>query len=282
MKSSGYIGLIAALTLAFAPPALAESQGLDSSAPPPTLEQVGITQRVGVQLPLDLAFTDEHGKRVELDRYFHQRPVVLALVYYECPMLCTEVLNGLVRSLAPLKLDVGKDFDIVTVSFNPAEDAHLATQKKKVYLERYGRAGAESGWRFLTGEESAIRALADSVGFRYTYDAATQQFAHGSAIMVVTPEGVLSRYYFGIEYPTKDLRLSLVEASDNKIGTVFDQVMLYCFHYDPEQGKYGLVIMNVIRVAGLATLFVMGTFMLVMFRRDRHAKHREHSPENTG
>lgn len=254
---------------------------VDSKFQPLPLKDVGITQRVGVRIPGDLAFTDEEGRAVSLGAYFGKRPVILSLVYYECPMLCTEVLNGIVRTIAPLSFNLGKDFDVVNVSINPKETPVLAAQKKALYLERYGRAGSEPGWHFLTGTESSIKALADSVGFKYTYDTINEQYSHGSAIIILTPDGQVAQYYFGLEYPTKDVRLSLVEASQNKLGTVYDQVLLYCFHYDPEQGKYGLVIMKVIRVAGVATLLVMGSFMFVMFRRDRRAKDRSLPPSES-
>lgn len=268
--------VLTACAAGFGAPEDAHAQGLDSNASLAILKDVGIDQRVGEPLPLEATFRDEHGNPVKLGRYFHQgKPVILALVYYECPMLCTEILNGLTRSIRPLSFDVGKEFDIVAVSFDPRETARLASEKKSQYVASYGREGAEAGWHFLTGDSAGIRALTEATGFRYTYDEKVGQFAHASAIMVTTPEGVLSRYYFGIEYPTKDLRLSLVEASANRIGTPIDQVLLYCFHYDPETGKYGLVIMRVIRLAGAATLLAMGAFMWIMFRRDRRANRGE-------
>ncbi|MBM3263121.1 MAG: SCO family protein [candidate division Zixibacteria bacterium] len=266
------MGLLAAVLAFEVGASSAESPGLDASAQPRVLTEVGITQRVGTYMPGHLSFKDDQGSTVTLEKYFNERPVLLAMVYYECPMLCTEVLNGLVRSIAPLSFKVGQEFDVVAVSINPKETPELAAQKKAVYVERYGKPQSVPGWHFLTGEEASIRALADSIGFRYTYDPATGQFAHGSAILVATPEGRIAQYYFGIEYSSADLRLSIVEASQNRLGSIYDQVLLYCFHYDPEQGKYGIVIMNVIRMAGVATVLAMGSFMLVMFRRDRRAK----------
>jgi len=247
------------------------AQILDSNAPPPMLREVGIDQKLSAPLPLELSFQDETGKAVQLQQYFGKKPVILAFVYYECPMLCTQVLNGLLESLKTLSFDVGKEFNVVTVSFDPGETPKLAAEKKASYLKQYERAGTEQGWHFFTGDSAAIRQLTSAVGFRYKYDAVTDQFAHASGIMVITPQGKIARYFYGIEYPARDLRLALVEASENKIGSLVDQVLLYCFHYDPSIGKYGLVIMNVLRLAGIATVMALGTFMIVMFRRDRKA-----------
>ena len=243
--------------------------GLEANATPAILKNVGIDQKIGTQLPPDLKFIDASGASVELSQYFGNKPIILSLVYYDCPMLCTEVLNGLNRSIAPLEFSIGEDFEVISVSFDPKETYDLAAQKKKVYVKRNNRPGAEKGWHFLTGDQSSIDAITDAVGFNYVYDESVQQFVHGSAIMVVTPEGVISHYFFGIEYPSEDVRLALVESSENKLGTVYDQVLLYCFHYDPESGKYGVVIMNVIRIAGAGTILAMGAFMFIMFRRDR-------------
>jgi protein SCO1/2 len=258
---------LCAMLYALSPPLLA--QMLDSNAPPPMLREVGIDQKLSAPLPLDLSFQDETGQTMQLRQYFGKKPVVLAFVYYECPMLCTQVLNGLVESLRTLSFDVGKQFEVITVSFDPGETPKLAAEKKANYLRQYERSGAASGWHFLTGDSAAIRQLTSAVGFRYKYDAITDQFAHASGIMVITPEGKITRYFYGIEYPARDLRLALVEASENKIGSPVDQLLLYCFHYDPLTGKYGLVIMNVLRVAGIATVMALGMFMIVMFRRDR-------------
>ncbi len=232
--------------------------GIEATAQPAILKNVGIEQKIGTRLPLDLKFTDESGALVELSQYFGNKPIILSLVYYDCPMLCTEVLNGINRTTAPLKLSIGEDFEMISISFDPNETHELASQKKKIYVRRNNRPGAAEGWHFLTGNASSIEAITDAVGFNYVYDETEQQFVHGSAIMVVTPKGIVSHYFFGIEYPTDDLRLALVEASENKLGTVYDQVLLYCFHYDPTRGKYGVVIMNVIRLAGVGTLLVMG------------------------
>lgn len=248
------------------------AQILNSGAPPPGLREVGIDQKLGAPVPLDLTFRDESGAAVQLQQYFGKKPVILSFVYYECPMLCTQVLNGLLESLRTLSFEAGKQFEIVTVSFDPGETPKLAADKKASYLKQYKRAGAETGWHFLTGDTASIRQLTQAAGFRYQYDPATDQFAHASGIMVLTPQGKMARYFYGIEYSGRDLRLALVEAAENKIGSPVDALLLYCFHYDPLTGKYGLVIMNVLRLAGVATVIVLGTFMIVMFRRDR----REH------
>ena len=239
---------------------------------PAVLKDVGIDQRLNERVPLGLVFKGESGKQVELRQYFGRKPVVLSLVYYECPMLCTMVLNGMLRSLRALKLDAGQDFEILTVSFNPKETPDLAAAKKRSYLERYDRPGAGNGWHFLTGDEDNIRKLTEAAGFRYKYDAVRDQYVHASGIMVLTPDGRLARYLYGIEYSARDLRLALVEASAGKIGNPVDKILLYCFHYDPSTGKYSLLIMNVIRAAGSATVLALATFLIVMFRRDRRKK----------
>jgi len=269
-----FLALIACASVLYGGvPALAQE------ALPPALKDVGIDQRLNEQVPLGLEFKDETGKRVQLRQYFGRKPLVLSLVYYECPMLCTMVLNGMLRSFRAMKLDVGRDFEVVTVSFDPGDTPELAAAKKQGYIERYERQGAAGGWHFLTGEETAIRELTRAVGFRYKYDAASGQFVHASAIMVLTPDGRLSRYLYGIDYAPRDLRLALVESSAGRIGSPVDAVLLYCFHYDPSTGKYSLLIMNVIRAAGTATVAVLGAFLLVMFRRDRRKKLNKHVDE---
>ncbi|MEP0844765.1 MAG: SCO family protein [Phycisphaerae bacterium] len=239
---------------------------------PAVLKDVGIDQKLDAQVALDLPFRDEAGAPVRLGDYFHDKPVILTLVYYRCPMLCTLVLDGLLRSLKPLGFAAGRDFQIVTVSFDPREGPELAKAKKSTYLQRYGQADAATGWHFLTGDEDAIRKLTDAVGFRYTYDEKTDQFAHASAIMVLTPAGKVSKYFYGIDYSTKDLRLGLVEASENRIGTRADELMLLCFHYDPTTGKYGLAVTRVLRVLGALTVLGLGSFMLFANRRSRRRR----------
>jgi len=233
------------------------------------LEKVGFTQNLDAQAPLNLSFHDEQGRTVPLSTYFGQKPVLLNLVYFECPMLCTEVLNGTVRTLRAMPLTVGKDFNVVTVSFDPRETSVMAAAKKRVYLDRYGRKGTQGGWAFLTGTEPSIKALADAVGFHYSYDKELDQFAHASGIMILTPEGRVSHYFYGVEYPVQEVRLALVEASHGKIGSPVEQLLLYCYHYDPATGHYGLVIMRVMRLAGLVTLLLLATFVITMLLRER-------------
>jgi protein SCO1/2 len=234
---------------------------------PESLRNVGIDQKLNEQVPPGLVFRDETGKVVHLGEYFGSKPVVLALVYFECPMLCTQVLNGLVSSLKTLNFTIGKEFEVITVSFNPHEGPPLAAAKKEAYLDRYSRPGSEGGWHFLTGGEEAIQALTKAVGFRYAYDSRTGQFAHASGIMLLTPQGRVSRYFYGIEYAPRDVRLGLVEASANKIGTVTDQLLLFCYNYDPREGKYSAVILNLIRLGGVLTLLALGVAWFAWFRR---------------
>lgn len=239
---------------------------------PKALQNVGIDQKLNNQVPLDIPLRDENGQAVTLGQYFGKRPVVLSLVYYNCPMLCTQVLNGMIGSFKTLSFVPGQDFEVVTVSFDSRETAPLAAAKKNVYvnyLPEAKRAAAVKGWHFLTGDEASIKRLAEAVGFRYQWDESTSQFAHASGIMVLTPEGKLSQYYYGIEYSAKDLRLGLVEASANKIGTAVDQLLLYCFHYDPATGTYGAAILNIVRLAGVLT--VAGIILLILLLRRRSA-----------
>ena len=238
---------------------------------PPILRNVAIAQRLDRPLPLDLPFRDESGRIVHLSDYFGKRPVVLVLAYYNCPMLCTQVLNGLLSSLRVLTFDAGREFEVVTVSFDPRDTPAAARAKKEPYVARYGRPGAAAGWHFLTGEPRSIAGLTDAVGFRYSWDEQIGQFAHASAIYVATPDGRLSRYFFGIEYAPRDLRLALVEASRGKIGSPVDQLLLYCYHYDPVAARYGAVVMNMVRLGGIAAVLVLAIFLSVMWRRD----HRE-------
>lgn len=248
--------------------------GSTESGLPKALREVGIEQRLNEQLPLDAQFRDETGREVSLKEYFGSHAVVLVLAYYDCPMLCTQVLNGVVSTLRVVPFDAGKDFEVVVVSFDPRETPQLAAAKKEVYLEQYKREGAGKGWHFLTGDAGSIKRVTEAVGFRYYYDEATGQFAHASGIMVATPQGKLSHYFYGIEYAPKDVRLSLVEASQNKIGSPVDQLMLYCYHYDPESGKYGLAIMNVVRVAGAVTVLLI-LALLLFLRRPRASREVE-------
>jgi protein SCO1/2 len=237
---------------------------------PELLKDVGIDQKLNEAIPLGLTFRDENGNAVTLSEFFGQKPVVLALVYYNCPMLCTQVLNGLDHSLKDVPTDISKDFNVVTVSIDPSETPKLASAKRDLYTGIYGRPGAARGWHFLTGEESQIRQLANAVGFRYAYDADSKQFAHASAVMVLTPGGKISRYFYGITYPARDMRLGLVEASEGKIGSAVDQVLLFCYHYDPVTGKYGLWISRVIKAGGLLTVLAIGILVLVLSRSEHY------------
>jgi protein SCO1 len=234
---------------------------------PPGLKNVGIEQHLNEQIPTELPFRDESGKTVRMGEFFGKKPVILNLVYYQCPMLCSEVLSGLESALRVLKFDVGKEYEVVTVSFDPRETPEMATKKKAEYLKRYGRPGAAQGWHFLTGPQESIGALTRAAGFQYEFNKQTGQFAHATAIMLLTPEGKISQYYYGVEFAPKDLRLGLIQASDKKIGTVVDQVLLYCYHYDPQTGKYGAVITRILRLSALATMLVLGVLIAVMSTR---------------
>jgi protein SCO1 len=243
--------------------------GVVSSQLPQALREIGFDQNIDRLLPLDTAFRDEAGATVHLGDYFGKRPVVLVFAYYDCPMLCTMVINGLSSALGVLSLNPGKDFEIVTVSFNPRDTPASATAKKAAYLERYRHPGAAEGWHFLTGDQPQIDRLTKAAGFRYVWDEQTKQYAHPSGVIVATPDGRLAKYLFGIEYGPRDLRLAIVEASRGKVGTAADALLLYCYHYDPMTGRYGLAIMRGIRIAGAATVLAIGTLIVVMLRRER-------------
>ena len=238
---------------------------------PPGLEGVGIDQRLNEQVPLNLTFKDEQGKTVKLGDYFHDgRPVILNLVYYKCPMLCTEVLNGLTAAMKVIGFVPGKQFEVVTLSIDPRETPELAANKKESYLKRLGNPDAAAGWHFLTGEQSQIKALADAAGWRYRYDPKLDQFAHAAGILLITPEGRIAQYYYGVDYSARDLRLGIVQASQNKIGSLADEVLLYCYCYDPRTGRYGAVITRIMRLAGLATVIVLGGGLMLLFRNEKH------------
>lgn len=233
------------------------------------VKQVGIDQKLDQNVPLNLTFNDENGRSVELGRYFGMQPVVLVLVYYECPMICNLVLQGVVKAFRVLQFEPGKEFQVVVASIDPKEKPELAAQKKENMLKEYKRPESEHGWHFLTGSEESIKALADSVGFRYVYDAETKQYAHAAGLTVLTPQGKISRYFYGTEFSAKDLRFALIEASQNKIGTLVDQFLLLCYHYDPSLGRYGFAIQNALRVGGALTLLVMGGLILPSLYRER-------------
>jgi protein SCO1/2 len=251
-------------------PSVGTSNGL-----PGPLKRIGIEQKLGQDLPLSTEFKDENGKTVVLGDYFGKgRPVILTFVYFECPMLCNQVLNGLTGSLKGVSFDAGSEFDVIALSFDARENekADLAKNKKSSYMERYGRPGTENGWHFLTGTQASIDAVTQAAGFSYEWDEASGQFAHASAVIVVTPEGKLSRYFYGIDYSPKDLKLGLMESAESKVGNVADQLLLYCYHYDPSTGKYGFAVLNVLRAFAVLTLLGMGAMGLVFWRRNRGRK----------
>jgi protein SCO1/2 len=248
-------------------PVAAQQYGL-----PAMLQGVGIEQKLNSQLPLEATFRDETGAPVRLGSYFQGRPVIVNLVYYQCPMLCNLVLTGMVNTLRRLSLNPGADFDIVTLSFDPSETPQLAAAKRQTYLAKYNRPGAAASWHFLTGNETQIHQVTEAIGFHYRWDDQQKAWAHASGIFIATPDGKISRYIYGVYYPDRDVRLSLVEASANKIGTLNDQVLLFCYHYDPKNGKYGLVIVNIIRLLCTATVLILGAFIFTMLRRERRAR----------
>ena len=248
-------------------PNISEANGI-----PEALKKIGIEQKLGAQLPLDAQFKDENGNLVRLGDYFNKgRPVIVAFVYYECPMLCNQVLNGLTGSLKGLSFNAGSEFEVVAISFDSREydSTEIARNKKIGYLERYGRPGTEKGWHFLTGQQESIDKVTNSAGFTYQWDEKTKQFAHAAAVMVATPDGRLSRYHYGIEYAPRDLKFSLMESAESRVGNPAEQLMLYCYHYDPASGKYGLAVLNVMRLGGVATLIGMGLMALVFWRRNK-------------
>ncbi|MGA8923652.1 MAG: SCO family protein [Candidatus Dormiibacterota bacterium] len=238
---------------------------------PEVLKNVGLDQKLNAQVPLDIAFRDEHGKSVTIRQLLQNKPAILTLVYYRCPMLCTEVLNATLNSLKEVPLDIGKDFSVITVSIDSTEKPVLAEAKQIMYAGLYGRPGAVNGWHFLTGDDPQIHELAGSVGFRFVYDKESSQFAHASGIMLLTPEGRVSRYFYGINYSPRDVRLGLVEASEGRIGTAVDAILLFCFHYDPQTGKYTVFITNFVRAAGALTVVLILLLVFVLSRREKHA-----------
>ena len=260
---SALVGLLVLISVA-----TAWAQVRNASQLPPVLRNVGIDQKLNQQVPLDLPFRDEAGDVVRLGDYFGSKPVILILVYYECPMLCSTALNGLLESLKELKFDVGKQFDVLTVSFDPTEKPSLAAAKKALYVGTYGRPGAADGWHFLTGDQDSIHRLTEAVGFRYNYDPSIKQYVHATGLIVLTPQGRIARYFYGIQYPAGNLRLGLVEASQGKIGSPVDAVLLYCCQYDPETGKYSLIIARILKIGAAVTVLSLGGLLFVMFRSE--------------
>jgi len=252
---------------------LQPQSGIPSNQMPGALVGVQFDQRLNETLPLDLMFKDEEGRDVRLGTYFNRRPVVLAFVYYECPMLCSQVMNGITSALTALDERVGADFDVVAVSFDPRETPVMAAAKKKSYVDRYNRQGGEGGFHFLTGSEASIKALTAAAGFNYAWDEQTQQFAHASGFVVTTPTGKLSRYFFGIEYAPRDIKFALIESSAGRVGSLADQVLLYCYHYDPKTGSYSFVAMKAVQLGGAFTLLALAGFVVVAIRREHRAGH---------
>jgi protein SCO1/2 len=266
--------ILAAVFVAILMPIPALGQGMTqgimsppANVRPPGLKNIGIEQHLDEQIPPDLTFREETGKSVRLGDYFGKKPMILNLVYYQCPMLCGEVLSGLEKALRVLKFDIGKEFDVLTISFDPRETPEMATKKKAEFLQRYGRPTAAAGWHFLTGPQESIDALTKAAGFQYQYDDKSGQFAHATAIVVLTPGGKIAQYYYGVEYAPKDLRLGLIQASENKIGNLADQLLLYCYHYDPTTGRYGAIVSRILQLSGLVTILVLGVLVTVLFRQ---------------
>jgi protein SCO1/2 len=250
-------------------PDLLNMKGPDRPTP---LKNVTIEQRLNAQIPLDTTFRDEYGHSVQLSSYFGKRPVVLALIYYQCPMLCTQILNGITRAARVMTLEPGKDYDVVAISFDAREGPADASAKKAVYMKEIGQPQAPRAWHFLTGDVDNIKRVTDAVGFRYVWDAHTAQFAHASAVYILTPQGKISKYFYGVDYSARDLRFGLIEASSNKIGTPVDQILLFCYHFDPHSAKYTPVALGILRLAGAATLFMLGGFVVIMLRRESRQK----------
>jgi protein SCO1 len=259
---------IVALVIAFA----ATSGARAELAGNRVASEVGLDQKLDSLIPLELAFRDESGRAVHLADYFGKRPVILTLAYYECPMLCTQVLNGLVSAMRTLKFDAGKEYEVITVSIDHTEGPALAAGKKRQYMKDYGRAGTDNGWHFLTGDSVTIARLADAVGFRFMYDPESKEYAHAAGIMIATPDGRMSRYLYGIEYPPRDVRYSLIDAGENRIGSLVDKVLMLCYSYDPHTGKYGVAIMAIVRGAGIVTVLAILGFIGASMRRDRRRR----------
>lgn len=264
---------VATLKIALAALLIARVAAADSTVPgnemPGPLKEVGYDQRLGEQMPLGLAFRDEAGRAVKLGDFFGRRPVVMVFAYYHCPMLCDLVLQGVTGSLKTLTFNAGREFDVVVVSIDPKETPALAKETEAQILARYGRSGTEAGWHFLTGEQGPILELTKAAGFRYVYDQKSNEFAHAAGVMILTPGGRISRYLYGIEYAPRDMRLALVESGEGRIGNLADQVLLYCFHYDPVYGKYSAMTMNILRLAAVATVLGLGLLIVLLKRRER-------------
>ncbi|MFN0158559.1 MAG: SCO family protein [Bacteroidota bacterium] len=271
LKMTGMTAALGLMLFCFTHEAYAQANPLigQTNSGSRAFKEVGIDQKLNEQIPLDLKFRNEKGETITLDEYFGEKPVIISLVYYNCPMLCTQILNGMVETFKTIQFTAGTEFDVITVSIDPREGHELAAEKKAHYVEEYERQGVEGGWHFLTGDQESITRLADAVGFRYMYDEQTGHYAHASGIMVATPKGKLARYLYGIEYVAKDLRFSLMEAAENRIGTPVDKLLLLCYHYDPLTGTYGMMVSNLLRVGGGLAIVLLGGYMFMNFRRDR-------------
>jgi protein SCO1/2 len=270
------VSRIASFALAFALAFSGEFRATAQGAPPaeaplpaPPVKDIGFDQKIGEAVPLDLAFRDEAGKTVHLRDYLGKKPVVLSLVYFDCPMLCGMTTDGLVRSLRALRMSVGTEFDVLSVSFDPRETSELASAKKGPVMRQYGRKGGAEGWHFLTGDKASVDALTKAVGFRYVWDAEQKQFAHATGVLILTPQGRVARYFFGIEYPAKDLRLGLIEASEEKLGNVVDQLLLLCYHYDPKVGRYTATVRNFLRGGAVLTIAAVAGLVLTLLNREK-------------
>lgn len=277
----GIVSLLALCAVAGAQ-TIPDNVGKPSSGLPAQLQNVGFEPQLNAQLPLDLNFRDESGRDVQLREYFGRKPVVLALVYYGCPMLCNQVEMGVVGSLKMLSFNSGRDYQVIFVSFDPRESPDMAAKKKIAALSRYGRPEAVSGWHFLTGKEEAVRALASAANFRYSFDEKHNLFAHASGIMLLTPDGRISRYFYGVEYPSRDVRLGLVDASAGKIGTPIDHLLLYCFQYNPETARYSATVLRIVRLGGILTIFAIVAGILIFRRRDVRAASANSRPQLHG
>jgi protein SCO1/2 len=258
-----------ALFCLFLLPALCAAPIARADVRPPILQGVGIDQKLDAPVPGDLVFGDEAGDPVRLGSYLGQRPVILLLIYYKCPMSCSFQREDLIRTMNIMSLNAAQDYEVISVSIDPTETAQTASEAKADYLRQYKRAGAAQGWHFLTGSDASIRQLADAVGYHYNYDPVYKQYAHADAIMVLTPQGRVSRYFFGLDYAPKDVRLALVEASGEKIGSLTDAILLFCFHYDASTNKYTLAVTNLLRVGGALTVLALGAFLFVNLRREK-------------
>lgn len=251
--------------------------GIVASNVPPKFEEVTFVQQLGKQLPLDARFTDESGQPVVLGDYFGEKPVVLAFVYYQCPMLCPLIMNGISSALKVVPFTPGEEFDVVFISFDPRDTPAAANAKKRAHLQHWGVQDTADGWHFLTGEDAETRRVASAAGFTYQWDEPTQQFAHVSGVLVATPDGRLSRYFYGVEYSPRDLRLALVDSGQGRLGSAVDELLLYCFHYDPTSGRYGAAFMNIMRLGGVLTVVLIAGFIVLMRRRDTRVPAQRHA-----